>query len=276
MPTEVLIEALLTEAHENAEKIVRDAKKEVEDTIEEHRKKGRERAKELTISIDKKAQKDASIIKLREIGAAESKVKWVILEKKNSLIDDVLNKVKDELRTWVKNEKNYIQFLENLIVEGSITIGMPDLELILNKRDSTLPLDLDKLAEKIGKETGLKTNIIKSTKNIDTIGGAIIQMPDDDLPKEFYNNNPSLKLITETDSFTKFKEVLNTYIKKQILPNIDDSSHFKVLKDLLNNYRKIDSLENRKGNIVIDKTFEGIMSSKDSELRFEIAKILFP
>ena len=75
MPTEVLIEAILTEAHETAEKIIQDAKKEVEDTIEEHRKKGRERAKELTISIDEKAQKDASIIKLHEIAAAESKTK---------------------------------------------------------------------------------------------------------------------------------------------------------------------------------------------------------
>ena len=275
MPTEDLIEAILTEANETAEKIIQDAKKGVQNTIEEHRKKGRERAKELTISIEEKAQKDASIIKLREIAAAESKAKWVIEGKKNALIDDVLNKVKDELRTWIKKE-NYIQFLENLIVEGGITIGVPDLELILNKRDSTLPLDLDKLAVKIGKKTELKTNITKSAINIDTIGGAIIQMPDDDLPKEFYKNNPSLKLITETNSITKFKEVLKTYVEKQMLPNIEDSFSLKVLKDLLNNYRKIDSLENRNGNIIINKTFEGIMDNKDRELRFEIAKILFP
>ena len=275
MPTDVLIEALLTEANENAEKIIQDVKNEVQDSIEEQQKKGRERAKELTISIDEKAQKDASIIKLREIAAAESKAKWVIQEKKNSLIDDVLNKVKDKLRTWIKTE-GYIQFLENLIVEGGITVGVPDLELILNKRDSTLPLDLDKLAEKIGKKTGLKTSIKKSAKIIDTIGGAIIQMPDDDLPKEFYKNNPSLKLINETNTITKFKDVLKIYTEKQKLPNIDDSFSLKVLIDLLNNFRKIDSLENRKGNIVIDKTFEGILNYKDREFRFEIAKILFP
>ena len=275
MPTDVLIEALLTEANENAEKIIQDVKNEVQDSIEEQQKKGRERAKELTISIEEKAQKDASIIKLREIAAAESKAKWVIEGKKNALIDDVLNKVKDELRTWIKKE-NYIQFLENLIVEGGITVGVPDLELILNKRDSTLPLDLDKLAEKIGKKTGLKTSIKKSAKIIDTIGGAIIQMPDDDLPKEFYKNNPSLKLINETNTITKFKDVLKIYTEKQKLPNIDDSFSLKVLIDLLNNFRKIDSLENRKGNIVIDKTFEGILNYKDREFRFEIAKILFP
>jgi len=62
---DALIEALLSEARETAEKIIQDVKKTVQGTLEEQRKKGRERAREIVISIDKKAQKESLIIKLR-------------------------------------------------------------------------------------------------------------------------------------------------------------------------------------------------------------------
>ncbi|GAH14984.1 unnamed protein product, partial [marine sediment metagenome] len=56
-------------------------------------------------------------------------------------IENVLNQVKDELRTLIKSDQ-YIHVLENLIVEGGIIVGETDLEVTLNERDSTLPLDL--------------------------------------------------------------------------------------------------------------------------------------
>ena len=171
---DALIEAILSEAHETAEKIILDMKKTVQVTLEEQRKKGKERAREIVISIDKKAQNDSVIIKLREMASAESKAKWLILEQKHVLIENVLNQVKDELFTRIKTDK-YVNVLENLIVEGGIILGATDLEVILNERDSTLPLDLDRLAEKIGEKTGTKTKITKSAKKIDVVGGAIIQ-----------------------------------------------------------------------------------------------------
>jgi vacuolar-type H+-ATPase subunit E/Vma4 len=174
---DALVEALLSEAQEVAEKIIQDAKKTVQNTIEEQREKGKKRARESAILIEKKALNDSVIIKLRNTASAESKAKWLILEKKQTLIDSVLNQVKDELRTRIKrDEYNYI--LENFILEGGISIDESDLEVILSERDSTLPLDFNKLAEKIGKKTGKNTKITKSTKNIDAIGGAIIQTTD--------------------------------------------------------------------------------------------------
>ena len=174
---DALIEALLSEAHETAEKIIQDVKKTVQGTIEEERKKGRERARETVMAIEKKAQNDSVIIKLRETASAESKAKWLILEKKHALIENVLNQVKSELRTRIKTDK-YVDGLKNLIVEGGIIVSATDLEVILNERDSTLLMDLDKLAEKIGARTGTKTKITKSGKKIDAIGGAIIQTTD--------------------------------------------------------------------------------------------------
>jgi len=174
---DALIEALLSQARETAEKIIQDAKKTVQDTLKEERKKGRESAREKVILIGQKAQNDAVINKLRDKASTESKANWLILEKKHLLIENVLNQVKDELRTQIKSEK-YVHVLENLIVEGCINIGETDLEVILNERDSTIPLDLNKLAEHVGEKTGLKTKISKSAKKIDTIGGAIIQTND--------------------------------------------------------------------------------------------------
>ena len=174
---EALIEALLSEAHETADKIIQDAEKTIQSTLEEQREKGRERARESVISIEKKAQNDSVIIKLRNMTSAESKAKWLILEKKHVLIENVLNQVKDELSMRIKTEK-YVHVLENLIVEAGIIVDATDLEMILNERDSTLPMDLDKLAEKIGEKTGTKTKITKSGKKIEVIGGAIIQTTD--------------------------------------------------------------------------------------------------
>ena len=174
---DALIEALLSEAHETAEKIIQDVKKTVQGTLEEQRKKGRERAREIVASINKKAQNDSLIIQLRNRTSAESKAKWLILEKKHELIENVINQVKDELRTAIKTDK-YLHILGNLIVEGGIILGVSNLEVILNERDSTLPLELDKLAEMISEKTGIKTKITKSEKKIDAIGGAIIQTTD--------------------------------------------------------------------------------------------------
>ena len=286
---DAIVEALLSEANETAEKIIKDAKKTAQNTLEEQRKKGRERAKEIVISIDKKAQNDFKIIKLRDTASAENEAKWLILEKKQALIENVINQVKDELATLIKTDE-YIHVLENLIVEGGIIVGETDLEVMLNERDSTLPLDLDKLAEIISKKTGKMTKITKSQKLIDVMGGAIIQTPDEDKPKEFYENNPSLRLIPETNTVIKFRNVMKNYVEKQRLPNIEDPFKLKGLEDMLNNFKKINSLEDRisefyiestpaiylgNGKIVLNNTFEGMLKNSESEIRFKIAKILF-
>jgi V/A-type H+-transporting ATPase subunit E len=197
---DVLVEALLSEAQEVAEKIIQDAKKTVQNTIEEQREKGKKRARESAILIEKKALNDSVIIKLRNTASAESKAKWLILEKKQTLIDSVLNQVKDELRTRIKrDEYNYI--LENFILEGGISIDESDLEVILSERDSTLPLDFNKLAEKIGKKTGKNTKITKSTKTIDAIGGAIIQTTDG----KIVMNNTFDAILNNFESDIRFK-----------------------------------------------------------------------
>ena len=198
---DAFIDALLSEAHETAEKIIQNAKKTVQVTLEEQRKKGRERAREIVTSINKKAQNELVIIKLRYTASAESKAKWLILEKKHALIENVLNQVTDELLTLIETDK-YLHILENLIVEGGTILDTTDLEVILNERDSTLQLDLDKLAEKIGERTGNKTNITKSEKISDVIGGVIIHATGED---KIIMNNTFESMLNNSESDIRFK-----------------------------------------------------------------------
>jgi len=169
-----LIEALLAEAHEAAEQLIQNAKKKIQDTLKEQQKKGGAKAREVVKSIEAKSQKDLVINKLRHTASSEIKAKSMILQKEHAMIDNVLSQVNDELRLLIKTDA-YLQVLENLIVEGGVILGVPELELFLNERDSTLPLDLGKMGKKIGEKTGLDITIIKSAEKIDAMGGAIIQ-----------------------------------------------------------------------------------------------------
>jgi vacuolar-type H+-ATPase subunit E/Vma4 len=203
-----LAKALLAEAHETADQIILNARKKVRDTLNEQEKKGGDKAKEMVKLIEANAQKKVTINKQRYAASAELKAEWSILEKEHEMVDKVLSRVNTELHNLMKEKPDdYLHVLESLIVEGGIILGVSDLEVILNERDSNLPLDLGKLGLKIGEKTGLKITIIKSAKKIDAMGGAVIQTLD--------------------------------------------------------------------GKIVVNHTFEGMLSTSKNEIRYKIAQILF-
>ena len=174
-----LVKALLAEAHETADQIILNAREKVRDTLLEQEKKGGDKAKEMVKLIEANARKKVTINKQQYTASAEIKAEWLILEKEHAMVDKVLSRVNTELHNLIKEKPDdYLHVLESLIVEGGIILEVPDLELFLNERDSHLPLDLGKLGQKIGEKTGLKITITKSTKKIDTMGGAIMQTPD--------------------------------------------------------------------------------------------------
>ena len=104
-PVENLVDALIHDARETANKIIQEAKKSTQDALEEQRKKGRERAQDIVKTINDKTQNDALVIELREKSAAESQAKLLIQDKKNAMIDEILNQVKDKLSTWTKTKE---------------------------------------------------------------------------------------------------------------------------------------------------------------------------
>src|SRR3972149_798772 len=144
--TRVITEMILQEAQKSAEHIIQEAQKSAEHTLEKQRQLGVQRANELAQS----------------------------LLKKEKLIANVLEEAKNKLRTLTES-KEYIPILEKLITEAGIILGGKELEVLLNERDSTLSLKLDKLAREISEKTEFETKLRLSKEKPKVIGGAMVR-----------------------------------------------------------------------------------------------------
>jgi len=172
--TRVITEMILQEAQKSAEDIIQEAQKSAEHTLEKQRQLGVQRANELAQSLLKKAQREAEVDKLRSMANTKIRTNWVILSKKEKLIANVLEEAKNKLRTLTES-KEYIPILEKLITEAGIILGGKELEVLLNERDSTLSLKLDKLAREISEKTEFETKLRLSKEKPKVIGGAMVR-----------------------------------------------------------------------------------------------------
>ena len=170
----VITETILQEAKESAESIIQEAQKSVEAMLEKQRQLGIQRANELTPSILKKAESEAEVNKLSITANAKIKANWTVLSKKEQWITAVLNETKNKLRILTKS-KEYIPILERLITEAGIILGGKELEVLLNKQYSTLPLKLDELSKEISEKTGFETKLRLSEENTKVMGGAMVR-----------------------------------------------------------------------------------------------------
>ncbi len=175
--TRVITEMIVEEARKSAEHILQEAKKSAEDTIKKQQQRGVERANEAAKTLLKKAESEAETNKLNSIANSKIKAKWVILSKKETWIDNVLNEAKNELKTLTQSKK-YLPILEKLITEAGVILGGKELEILLNMHDSALPLRLDNLAKEIGEKTGFETKLKLSQENPQVIGGAMVRTAD--------------------------------------------------------------------------------------------------
>ena len=172
--TRAITDVILQEAKKLAKHIIQDAQKSVEMMLEKQRQLGVQRANESACLLLKKAESEAELNKLNSMANAKIKASWVILSKKETWIDNVLNEAKNELEILTKSKK-YLPILEKLITEASIILGGKELEVLLNEQDSALPLKLDNLSKKISKETGFNTKLRLSEEKLEVIGGAMVR-----------------------------------------------------------------------------------------------------
>ena len=175
--TRAITEMILQEARKSAEHIIQEAQQSVEDTLEKQKQRGINRANEVAQSIFKKAENEAELIKLRITVDAKMKANWAVLSKKEQWITAVLNGTKNKLRLLTQS-KEYIPLLEKLITDAGIILGGKELEVLLNERDSTLPLKLDKLAREISEKTGFETKLRLSKEKTKVVGGAMVRTID--------------------------------------------------------------------------------------------------
>jgi len=172
--TRAITDVILQEAQKSAEHIIHEAQKSAEEMLEKQRQLGVQKANESARLLVKKAESEVELNKLRSMANAQIKANWVILSKKETWIDNVLNEAKNKLRMLTES-KEYIPILEKLIIEASIILGGKELEVLLNKKDSALSLKLDKLAKEVSEKTGLKTKLRLSEEKLEVTGGAIVR-----------------------------------------------------------------------------------------------------
>jgi vacuolar-type H+-ATPase subunit E/Vma4 len=165
---------ILDEAKKTAEHIIQEAQKSAEEMLEKQRQLGVQKANELGQVLLKKAESEAELNKLNSMANAKIKANWVILSKKETWIDNVLNEAKNKLKILTQSKK-YLPILEKLITEAGIILGGKELEVSMNKQDSTLPVKLDNIAKEISEKTGFKTKLRLSEEKPKVIGGAIVR-----------------------------------------------------------------------------------------------------
>jgi len=172
--TRAITEVILQEAQKSAEHILQEAQKLTGEMLEKQRQLGVQRANESARLLLKKAENEAELIKLNSMANAKIKANWVILSKKETWIDSVLNGAKNELKILTQSKK-YLPILEKLITEAGVILGGKELEVLLNEKDSALSLKLDNLAKEISEKKGVETKLRLSKEKPKVIGGAIVR-----------------------------------------------------------------------------------------------------
>jgi V/A-type H+/Na+-transporting ATPase subunit E len=178
-----IIDRILNDAREEAATIVKDAQKSAETIIEKQRKTARHNAEKEVYSLLKRAENEADIIRGKVSTDIKRRAGWIVLSEKDRLITSVLTEAKNKLVN-MQNSKEYFPILEKLIVDSAAVLDGGILEVLLNKKDSALPLKLDKLEKEISDRIGVKTQLKFSDQHITAVG-VIVKTVDERI---FVNN----------------------------------------------------------------------------------------
>lgn len=172
-----IVDKILLDASEEARRIVEGARMSAEATLEQQTDLARQKASREASTILKKAEEEKEVIGSIEASEASRKATWTILSEKERLITEVLDEVRRRLAAFSRSEE-YRGFLQRTIADAGIVLGGGKLEVLLNKRDSALPLNSAALARAISKQTGTRTELELSKDKIRATGGAVVKRID--------------------------------------------------------------------------------------------------
>ena len=174
-----MLERIMNDAREKAESIIAEAKKSAETVIEKQRKIARQTAEKKVSSILKRAENDVDIIRGKISTDIKRQAAWIVLSEKNRLITNVLDEVKNRLENLRKSKK-YVKILEKLLIDACIVLEGGTLEVVLNEKDSTLHLKLNKLEKEISDRVGFRTQLKVSEQKTKAMG-VIVKTVDDQI-----------------------------------------------------------------------------------------------
>jgi len=173
-----IVDRILYDSRKKAKSIIKEARKSADMMLEKQKESARQKAGEKVSSMLKKTESDLATIRGTVFTDVRRKASWTVLYEKERLVTNVLDEVKTKLEA-LSQSKKYISVLETFIVDAGTVLGGGTLEVLLNKRDSTLPLKLNELAKAITEKTEKKTQLKLSKQKIETFGGAVVKTVDD-------------------------------------------------------------------------------------------------
>jgi len=168
---------ILIDAREDAKSVIIEARKSAEMMQERQSELGRQKAAERVSSIVGRARNESDITRGMVFTDIRRKAGWMVLSEKERLMANVLDEAKSRLTALAKTEK-YIPALERIILDAGIALGGGELQIILNERDSDLPLKLNAISKAVSEKTGNRTELKLLKEGTKASGGVIVKSVD--------------------------------------------------------------------------------------------------
>ena len=174
---EALIEKILGDAKKEADETIERSRKTAQGVLDEKREEARKKAEGESESLIKASEDQARSIIESSIANSRIRMNWMILSEKERIIERVFDEVKKKLREFTRTAE-YDKILKSLVEEGAIAAGGGELQVHVNSYDYQRSLALDRLLDNVEKATGVRTMLGKAAEPADTIGGAVIRSKD--------------------------------------------------------------------------------------------------
>lgn len=171
---EKIVDRILSDSNAKADTIIKEAEEKAKTIVEEGKIKAQQRESQI---IDN-AEKEANIRYQQIISDAKLNSKRKILEAREELMVETLEKATKELENLAATSPEYLDSLIKLTKEASLEIGGGSLEIFLKEGDAEkLEKSLKTIEDEVSQETGNKTTI-KIGGTISTIGGVKVKTTD--------------------------------------------------------------------------------------------------
>jgi len=169
---QLIVEDILREAEEKAATIIRAAKKEAQTILDA----ARFDAKEEEISEIKKAHAQGKLVHEEILAEGRTRARRELLQKREELIDEVLNDARKKLIDYAGSEK-YEKDLARIVVSACKKLGSNRVVIQANSRDLKL---IEKIKGQISRELGESESgaSISFGEPIQTFGGVRVTTQD--------------------------------------------------------------------------------------------------
>ena len=154
-----LISGIEADARAEEEKII----KEAQIQAAEKQKHSEKKIESLLNDAKNKAKEQAETAKMKIISAAEREVKRCSMRVRDSVVQDIMDRVEKKLSSKITDE-NYRSVLVNWITEAAIGLGAESAHINASEKERALINDhmLSEITRSIQKQTGKQTTLTLS------------------------------------------------------------------------------------------------------------------